>query len=56
MKTRLSSILLLFLMILPFGHATADEYDDTIKLFRDAPESKPFFNKAYGYAVFPLIG
>ena len=56
MKTRLSSILLLFLLILPFGHAIADEYDDTIKLFRDAPESKPFFNKAYGYAVFPLIG
>jgi lipid-binding SYLF domain-containing protein len=56
MNARLRSILLLFLLILPFGQALADEYADTIKLFRDANESRPYFNNNYGYAVFPLIG
>ena len=56
MNARLRSILVLFLLILPFGHAVADTYDDTIKLFREANESRPFFGKSYGYAVFPTIG
>ena len=36
--------------------AQADEYDDTIAIFRKAQESGKFFNNAYGYAVFPTIG
>jgi lipid-binding SYLF domain-containing protein len=36
--------------------AAADEYSDTIKVFKQAGESSKFFNKAYGYAVFPTIG
>jgi lipid-binding SYLF domain-containing protein len=56
MNARLRSIVVLFLLMLPFGQALADEYADTIKLFREASESRPFFNKNYGYAVFPLIG
>jgi lipid-binding SYLF domain-containing protein len=36
--------------------AWADEYDDTIALFRKADESGKFFENAYGYAVFPTIG
>jgi lipid-binding SYLF domain-containing protein len=50
------SILLLCLLALPFGSALADDYADTIKLFRDAPEAQPFFGKSYGYAVFPTVG
>jgi len=36
--------------------AWADEYDDTIALFRKADETGKFFANAYGYAVFPTIG
>ena len=38
------------------GPARADNYSETIKLFQDAGESKAFFDKSYGYAVFPTIG
>src|SRR4030095_13470386 len=34
----------------------ADESSATIQVFRDAGQSGEFFNKAYGYAVFPTIG
>jgi len=36
--------------------AQADEYSETIAIFRKAEESGKFFNNAYGYAVFPTIG
>lgn len=38
------------------GEAAADEYSDTIKLFKQAGESAKYFDKSYGYAVFPTIG
>src|SRR6478736_1948282 len=50
------STLLLSLLVLPFTHAPADDYDDTVKVFRDAGQSGTFFAKSYGYAVFPTIG
>jgi lipid-binding SYLF domain-containing protein len=34
----------------------ADDYSATLKIFRDSPVVKDFFNNAYGYAVFPTIG
>jgi lipid-binding SYLF domain-containing protein len=43
-------------MLLSVSAASADEYADTIQIFRNAIESKGFFGKAYGYAVFPTIG
>jgi lipid-binding SYLF domain-containing protein len=36
--------------------AFADKYDDTVSLFKNAGQSASFFNKSYGYAVFPTIG
>lgn len=36
--------------------ATAKEYSSTISVFRSSPVVERFFNTAYGYAVFPLIG
>jgi hypothetical protein len=45
--------LLLALFALP---ARADEYSDTIELFKQAGESANFFGNSYGYAVFPTIG
>jgi lipid-binding SYLF domain-containing protein len=37
------------------GPAWADEYDETIALFRKSEETGKFFSNAYGYAVFPKI-
>jgi lipid-binding SYLF domain-containing protein len=36
--------------------ARADEYTDTVSIFKNAGESGNFFKTAYGYAVFPTIG
>ena len=56
MLTCLISILALPLLALSASPAWADEYSDTISLFRNAGESGKFLNTAYGYAVFPTIG
>lgn len=34
----------------------AGEYDQTLSVFRKSPVVQPFFDTAYGYAVFPTIG
>jgi lipid-binding SYLF domain-containing protein len=36
--------------------ARADEYSDTITVFKNAGASGKFFGTSYGYAVFPTIG
>jgi len=36
--------------------AQADNYSNTIKLFKKSKAVQPFFKNAYGYAVFPTIG
>jgi lipid-binding SYLF domain-containing protein len=36
--------------------AVADDYGDTIALFKNAGASASFFRSSYGYAVFPTIG
>lgn len=38
------------------GPAFADDYSDTISLFKQAGASAQFFKSSYGYAVFPTIG
>jgi len=48
--------LLAFLLVLFAVPALADEYDDTLKTFREAGQSGRLFAKSYGYAVFPTIG
>jgi lipid-binding SYLF domain-containing protein len=47
---------LAMLMMLPLAPAMADEYAETIGVFKQAGESGSFFDKSYGYAVFPTIG
>jgi lipid-binding SYLF domain-containing protein len=56
MKLQLRTFLVFICLAMPFAGARADEYGDTIKIFRDAGESGTFFTKSYGYAVFPTIG
>jgi hypothetical protein len=34
----------------------ADEYTDTIDIYKKSEAVQPFFNNAFGYAVFPTIG
>ena len=34
----------------------ADSYAGTLDVFESAPALKPFFENAYGYAVFPTVG
>jgi lipid-binding SYLF domain-containing protein len=44
------------LLFLVAGVAQADNYSDTVTLFRNAGQSGDFFRKSYAYAVFPTIG
>jgi hypothetical protein len=44
------------LLAFSFAPASADDYADAIKIFKDAGESGTFFAKSYGYAVFPTVG
>ena len=40
-----------------FGNiAQADNYSNTIEVFKKSKAVQPFFKNAYGYAVFPTIG
>jgi lipid-binding SYLF domain-containing protein len=45
-----------FSLILGTSVVYANEYDETIELFKHAGESAVFFNQCYAYAVFPTIG
>ena len=56
MRTILRPVALLALLLLPVSMAWADEYSDTIAVFKKAGESGEFFKKSYGYAVFPSVG
>jgi len=33
-----------------------EDFSSTINIFKDSPQAKPFFEEAYGYAVFPVVG
>lgn len=56
MQRKFTSLLLLFCLS-AFGQAAlADKYSDAIQAFRNAGESGAFFERSYGYAVFPTIG
>src|SRR5215470_19363692 len=56
MFKRLISIVAVPAIALLASPAWADEYTDTINVFKKAGESGKFFSKAYGYAVFPTVG
>ncbi|MGB5425731.1 MAG: YSC84-related protein [Gammaproteobacteria bacterium] len=46
----------LLLLLFPTSNVWADTFQDTIEVFRGAGESGSFFDKSYGYAVFPTVG
>jgi len=53
---RVYSVLAGFMLVWAAALSVADEYTDAVALFRNAGESAAFFNKSYGYAIFPSIG
>jgi lipid-binding SYLF domain-containing protein len=57
-KRKFSAILVLLLVLAPFGSAWAgeDRYEETISIFKSALESDHLFEVSYGYAVFPSVG
>ena len=56
MNTLIRGLLVIAFFAVASGPARADDYTDTISLFKNAGRSAVFFHKAYGYAVFPTIG
>ena len=51
-----SMLMLSGLLLLAAMTAHSDEYVDTIAVFKESARSASFFDKSYGYAVFPTIG
>lgn len=56
MRRILWACLLISSLVLPTLPAFADDYGETVALFKDAGASGTFFASCYGYAVFPTIG
>jgi lipid-binding SYLF domain-containing protein len=56
MKRATASLVSALLLMLAGAVASADDYTDTVQLFRNAGASSSFFGHCYGYAVFPTIG
>jgi lipid-binding SYLF domain-containing protein len=56
MMTRYVSLVSGAVLLLCAAAVWADDFSDTIKLFKEAGASSAFFDKSYGYAVFPGIG
>jgi lipid-binding SYLF domain-containing protein len=56
MIKRLISLFGLMAFALIASPAWADDYQNTINVFKKAVESSKFFGSSYGYAVFPTIG
>jgi len=54
-RLRIFMALVFSILVMSSAYADAD-YSNAIKVFRDSPVVQPYFNNAYGYAVFPTIG
>lgn len=53
----LSAVLALTAMTLMISSASAvEDYSSTINVFKQSPQVQPYFENAYGYAVFPTVG
>jgi lipid-binding SYLF domain-containing protein len=55
MNTLIRGFIVAALFAIGSGSAWADEFTDTIALFKNAGQSAGFFSNSYGYAVFPNI-
>ena len=56
-KSYLSVVSIVAVIILGISQPVlADKFTDTIDIYKKSDAAKPFFESAYGYAVFPTIG
>jgi lipid-binding SYLF domain-containing protein len=55
-RNNLAKLLAAAALLLVSSAVWADSYTDTVGLFRNAGRSAGFFDRSYGYAVFPTIG
>lgn len=54
-----AALLMLTVVALPLASinsAHADEFSDAVARFQESSTTHPFFNNAYGYAIFPSVG
>jgi lipid-binding SYLF domain-containing protein len=58
MKTGIGRLLVMSVLALAAtaGHAEGDKYQEALTSFKQSPQSGRFFEKAYGYAIFPEVG
>jgi lipid-binding SYLF domain-containing protein len=56
MKSKFSALMFIATLLMVSMTASADEYDDTIAIFKNAGESGTYFAKSYAYVVFPTVG
>jgi lipid-binding SYLF domain-containing protein len=56
MMTRYLSLAAAALLLLCAATSWADDYTDSVQLFKEAGASQQFFADSYGYAIFPGIG
>jgi lipid-binding SYLF domain-containing protein len=58
MKTMTTIFALFCFLLMPMAAATAaaDDVAAAVNVFRSSPQVQPFFEDAYGYAVFPTVG
>ncbi len=54
-KVFYKSLMFIAFLLISVG-VWADEYQDTIRMFKEADASAKFFKTSYGYAVFPTVG
>ncbi len=53
---RFSMLFVMMIFVSNFFNITqADSYSNTIEVFKKSPAVQPFFENAYGYAVFPTV-
>jgi lipid-binding SYLF domain-containing protein len=56
-KKNIAGIVTTVVVMLAFvGAVQADDFANTIETFKKSDQVKPFFDNAYGYAVFPTVG
>ena len=54
---RIPVVLIIVVVALILSNAAhADEFTDTVDVFKKSKAVQPFFKNAYGYAVFPTVG
>ena len=55
-KLRFYIVFVLSALVLFPAYVAADDYQKAAKVFRDSEVVGPYFQKSYGYAIFPTIG